>query len=214
MRIKNKTKAQIDHEHWFRKKAKRQKKLIEDLDGEIWLPVKGYEGLYTVSCQGRIKSLDRIVYKKGAAYEIPSKLLSVTGGNGIYKQITLFRNGKRNYCSIHRLVCEAFHDNPDNKEQVNHIDGNKQNNYVENLEWCTRSENAIHSIITGLRDIRGGKHFAAKPIVMCNMDGVTIEKFDYIKGAMDKYNFKTMKLIIDTAKGYRESAYGYKWKYL
>ena len=71
------------------------------------------------------------------------------GKNG-YKSVTLFLDGKRNYKLIHRLVAETFISNYENKPEVNHIDGDKLNNNVHNLEWCTRSENAQHMYEIGL----------------------------------------------------------------
>jgi len=208
-----KTKAEIDHDYWFRKKAKRKISSIPDIEGEIWKCVLNYEGLYIVSNKGRVKSVDRISFKRGLPYEIPSKLLS-TGGGGNYLQVTLFREGIRYYHLVHRLVCIAFHKNPENKPEVNHKDGNKHNNNDWNLEWSTKSENCTHAIETGLRDIKGGKHFNAKKIGMYTIDDLLIEEFDCIADAMRKNNFKTMISIINTARGIRDNAYGYKWKYL
>lgn len=67
-----------------------------------------------------------------------------------YVYVNLWNNGKRKHCRVHRLVCEAFIKNPMNKKCVNHIDGNKSNNCVENLEWCSVSENTKHAFDNGL----------------------------------------------------------------
>lgn len=71
--------------------------------------------------------------------------------NGVYKNIALHKNKRSYYRYIHRLVCEAFCDNPNNKPMVNHIDGNKLNNHYLNLEWVTKGENQAHAFRTGLR---------------------------------------------------------------
>lgn len=105
--------------------------------GEIWKPVKGFEELYEISSEGRLKS-----YKRNSS----GKMLKLTNQNGDYLRVVLQGVGKqRKSISIHRLVAEHFIPNPDNLPEVNHIDGNKQNNSVGNLEWCSREYNAMHS---------------------------------------------------------------------
>lgn len=108
---------------------------------EEWKNVKGYEGLYKISNLGRVKN----------KY---NKILNghVTKG---YVRIALSKNRKVKTTSIHRLVAEHFIDNSTNKPYVNHIDGDKQNNNVNNLEWCTQLENVHHAIKNGLLNQRG-----------------------------------------------------------
>lgn len=130
---------------------------------EVWKPIKGFEGLYEVSNMGRVKSLDRaynlpIEYFPGGKALKKGRIISGNKGDKHYQQVALFdRQGKKKYASIHRLVAEAFIPNPEGKKQVNHIDGNKQNNNVSNLEWVTPSENIIHSYNTGLNTHYGEK---------------------------------------------------------
>ena len=110
---------------------------------EIWKAIKDYEGKYEVSNLGRVKSLERTsrLNKK-----IKEKILAPREHTGGYLRVQLSR--KDFY--IHRLVAETFIPNPENKSQVNHIDGNKRNNRVDNLEWNTPLENNLHAIRTGL----------------------------------------------------------------
>jgi hypothetical protein len=96
---------------------------------ELWKDITSYEGSYWVSNFGRVKSCRKVL----KCY-----------CNGKYVQVMLGRKGKQPL--IHRLVAEAFIPNPENKPQVNHIDGNKLNNNVDNLEWCTCAENMIHCV--------------------------------------------------------------------
>lgn len=103
---------------------------------EFWRPIKGYEGLYEVSNFGRIKSLK---YGK-------ERILKPFNGNRNYLRVHLSKNNKPINAQIHRLVAEAFIENPKNKPFVNHIDFDQHNNKVNNLEWCTQSENCIHNI--------------------------------------------------------------------
>lgn len=122
--------------------------------GECWKDIKGYEK-YQISNFGRVRRKAKIVkvgiknVKKAFKEEQLLKPLKFTKG---YLGIKLYNNsGAKNY-KIHRLVAEAFIPNPDNLEQVNHIDGDKTNNKVNNLEWCSCQENMEHSYRIGLRD--------------------------------------------------------------
>ena len=114
---------------------------------EEWRNVRGYEGLYQISNKGRIKSLDRYVKnsRKGNRL-IKEKVLNPTDNGHGYKIIGLNYKGKRKNHYIHRLVAEAFIPNPYNKKCVNHIDYDRGNNNVDNLEWCTTKENMQHSV--------------------------------------------------------------------
>ena len=124
---------------------------------EIWKPIPNYETQYEVSSYGNVRSLCRTVYDERGYYKNlkgkPLKL-SVNGKKGlsVYYRVTLKRkNGEvshREY--IHRLVATLFINNPDNKPEVNHKDGNKFNNKVDNLEWITGLENKRHAINIGL----------------------------------------------------------------
>lgn len=117
---------------------------------EIWKDVKGYEGLYQVSNLGRVKSLERQKSNGKGLVKIDEKVLTQDITNWGYYRVALYKKGTRKYYKVHRLVAIAFLPNPENKEQVNHIDGDKLNNNVDNLEWNTRIENIHHAKINGL----------------------------------------------------------------
>lgn len=111
------------------------------MNKEIWKDIKDYEGLYQISSYGRVKSFygkEKILKPSIQHFEYKNK-------NYKREKIELVKNGIRKSLKIHRLVAQAFIPNPDNKTQVNHIDGNPLNNKVENLEWCTDKENKIHA---------------------------------------------------------------------
>lgn len=113
---------------------------------EIWKGISGYEGLYEISNFGYVKSFCK---KTGG-----SIIKNILGQNGYYK-VNLMKRGKRKQPYIHRLVAQAFIPNPENKPEVNHIDGNKLNNHVSNLEWCTSKENSLHCLSNSLQKVRG-----------------------------------------------------------
>lgn len=105
---------------------------------EIWKDVVGFEGLYKVSNTGKLKSLDR---KDSLGHNIRGKQISTKKNNRGYVQVHLTKDGKCHMKLMHRLVAEAFIENKNNLPQVNHKDEDKDNNTVENLEWCTNLYN-------------------------------------------------------------------------
>lgn len=115
----------------------------------MWKEVKGYEGLYQISDTGLVRSLHRTVLNKnGKPQNYLGKLLkpdTYKMPNSSYQRVTLSKEGITKRFLVHRLVAEAFIPNPQNKEHVNHIDNNGLNNSVENLEWCSHSENMLHA---------------------------------------------------------------------
>lgn len=116
---------------------------------EIWKPIPGYEGYYEVSNLGRVKSLGRYVFRDLYKYYRKERIRSPYVNQG-YLSITLNKDKSEKTYAVHRLVALAFIPNPDNKPAINHIDGNKQNNCVTNLEWVTSAENSSHAVRTGL----------------------------------------------------------------
>lgn len=115
---------------------------------EIWKDIPNYEGLYQISNYGQAKSL---MFINKQCKNKREKILKTYINNRGYKTIKLAKNKTKKAFFIHRLVAENFINNLENKKEVNHIDGNKLNNNVSNLEWCTRSENMHHAYEMGLR---------------------------------------------------------------
>jgi hypothetical protein len=121
-----------------------------------WKPVKGFEELYEVSNTGEVRGLKRGV------------LLSQTTKSNGYKSVKLSKNSKYEHRYVHRLVAEAFLENPQNKKTVNHKNGKKDMNNVENLEWLTYSENHKHAYNTGLKErkaTRGNTKLSSPDVV-------------------------------------------------
>lgn len=121
---------------------------------EEWKQIQRYNGIYYVSNLGRIKSIPHVVERKdGTSQKVGERIIRHHVSKTGYHQVELRIDKKSKYPLVHRLVAEAFLDNPENKPQVNHIDGDKGNNAVDNLEWVTCSENAIHAFAKNLRKV-------------------------------------------------------------
>jgi len=165
---------------------------------EIWKPIRGYEGLYQVSNFGRVKSLERIIHTNTKTYFqatrkrkiiIPVKAYSQTRykkekiltkniDEDGYVRVGLFKNSKLKTFRVGRLVALHFIANPFNKTQVNHVDGNKKNNYYENLEWTTPKENTRHAHRIGLVNYKGQLNSQSK---LKNKDITIIKQLRNIK---------------------------------
>lgn len=169
-----------------------------------WKDVVGFEGLYKVSDTGKIYSVksNRVIKHK----------ISKTG----YCNIELHKDGKPIMKYVHRLVAEAFVDNPTNKPQVNHKDGNKQNNHFSNLEWVTASENQRHALLNGLHapSPMAGKIGALNPcsktIYQYDTEGNFIKKWDSISDASRELGIGNSN-ISNCLSGRYKTAGGYKW---
>lgn len=114
---------------------------------EIWKPVPEFEGYYEVSNLGRVRSVDRYCVRPTVGDKAfrKGKIVGFRVSKRGYLQAVLHKDGEKFHPYIHRLVAKAFIPNPENKPQVNHKDGDKTNNCVENLEWNTNLENNLHS---------------------------------------------------------------------
>lgn len=161
---------------------------------EEWKSIENYEGFYEVSNLGNIKNS-----KTGRVLKPTDR------GNGYYC-CTLCKNGTRKNIDIHRLVAKAFIDNPENKPEVNHIDGNKQNNCVENLEWATRSENEIHAMDNDLCKYN-------KPIKATNVK--TGESIEFRSMHQATEHFGMYKRCVEAVLlGRRKTHHGYTFEYI
>ena len=121
------------------------------MDNEVWKDVKGYEGYYQVSNLGNVRSLDRtILCKNGSKRFTTGKILKPQKDYQGYLRVCLNVCGKFKTYRVHRLVALNFLDEKENKDQINHVNGVKDDNRLANLEWVTGSENIKHAIKTGL----------------------------------------------------------------
>lgn len=181
---------------------------------EEWRDIKGYEGSYQVSNTRKVRSLDRTIMagKPLVPTMIKGKEIKSRISKNGYEMVTVSSKSNTKHMHVHRLVAEAFIPNNDKKREINHIDANKLNNNVENLEWVTSQENKIHANKNGLYKNRyiGAEKIAKKqriPIVMDN----NILVFGVNKTAKE-LGFSASS-ITQVLHGERDSTHGHTFRY-
>lgn len=181
---------------------------------EVWKDIEGYEGLYQVSNLGRIKSLDRLVsYSNGGIRFYKSQILKPKLEKDGYLRIGLRKEKKKVFFLIHRLVANAFIPNLDNLPQVNHKDENKQNNTVDNLEWCTAKYNINYGTRTERNTTSRINHpLRSKQVVQLDLEGNVIAIYPSLMEA--QRNGYIASGIWSCCNNKVETHYGYKWQYL
>lgn len=161
--------------------------LDNSMTKEVWKPVLGYEGIYEVSSLGNVKRTGKNKILKGR----------ITGSSYLRVQVCVRPYLKEHY--IHRLVAIAFVPNPENKQQVNHINGIKTDNRLENLEWATPSENILHSFRTGLQKPSWPNGFpfrhSSKKIAAFDLDDNLLGNYDSISNAEQVLKISRFNLI-------------------
>lgn len=178
---------------------------------EIWKPIMGYEDRYQISNRGNVKSLSRV---DKLNRPIDEKLLTLVVNAHGYSQVALHKNGRKTI-KVHRLVAEHFIPNLDNKPCINHINGVKTDNRVENLEWCTPSENQKHRFrVLGHKNKMSDEN--KKQLILAHNKRVLCvelnKEFDSAKNAslwMGKHE-KTISYCICNNK----KCGGYTWRYV
>ena len=179
------------------------------MKNEEWRDVVGYEGLYQVSSMGRVKSLERrFIDKIGRERYVKECFLKPCADRGGYLRVGLCDGKKQKTFKVHRLVCEAFHENPDNKPQVNHINEIKTDNRASNLEWATARENSNF----GTRNERVAKA-RSKLVGQYAQDGELIKVWPSTMEVERQAGFSQGN-ISKAANGKYKHAYGFIWKYI
>lgn len=173
---------------------------------EEWRDVKGYEGLYQVSNYGKVRC---IMFRNNIIEKKQIKLLKPQINKQGRVYISLYKNGHRKNCIVHRLVAGAFLDNPQGLPEVNHIDGNPSNNFVKNLEWCTKKYNAQHAYDNNLTGLKARNESKKKPVI--RSDGKIYES---IRGCAREMGV-TQRAINDVLQGrhYAHRVKGYSFDY-
>lgn len=180
---------------------------LQDLDGEFWEDILGYEGLYKISNKSRVKSLERF-YGENNKIHKKDKIKSQHISFG-YPHVTLSKGGIKKSYFIHRLIAIQFIPNPLNLPEVNHINGIRDDSRVENLEWVTCSENIKHAFRIGNKKIkRGVDSVLSKPILALKIDTQDCVIYASQREASRELNIKQVNIFnvlhgnLKTAKGY------------
>ena len=197
---------------------------------EVFKNIEGYEGLYAISNEGRVKSLARDVEWRGTIRHQPERILKPIANNRGYLHVFLCKDGKVKTYYLHRLVASAFIENPDGLPQVNHKDECPTNNCVfvnedgsvnyekSNLEWCTNEYNCNYGTHNQrmAETLTNGKR--SIPVDMLTKDGELIRTFPSSAEAMrwlriNGYPKASHSHVNECCKGRLQSCYGFKWRY-
>ena len=160
----------------------------EELANEEWRPIKGYEGLYEVSSTGKVRSLGRRIFAKPGSktwkfVDIDGKIMKQSPNKDGYLRVMLSKNNKRIGYFVHRLGAAAFAGNPNGYGEVNHKDEDKSNNYMTNLEWCSRRYNNMYGtrLKRVLPNVLNHVENSKKKVAMYDTEGNFIRSFNSIK---------------------------------
>lgn len=185
------------------------------MKNEIWKPITGFEGLYEISNFGRVKSLSKKVKSRWGYRTTSERILKPRfDGRKNYYKVYL---GANHEFQVHRLVAQAFIPNPKNKPQVNHKNGNKIDNRVDNLEWVTIGENGKHAFLNGLwkpawKGIKGSNSYFAKKVNQYNLDGTFIKTWGSIVEIEQSLGISEPS-ISQCCNGKTKKSHGYIWKF-
>lgn len=187
---------------------------------ETWKDIIGFEGLYQASNAGRVKSLERVV-SCGKGNRIIKEAIKKPGKNSSgYPVINLFKNSKCYPHTVHSLIARYFIPNPSNFPEVNHKNGIKSDNDINNLEWVTYSMNIKHAYDTGLRKKQapmkgkfGAKNHLSKPIAQYDLSGKLIKEWSCSKDVTRETGMNH-HVIRSCANGVVKTAYSFIWKFI
>lgn len=182
-----------------------------------FVPILGYEGFYEISPEGIIKSLPRVVcLKNGKRVKYKGGVVSQRKNSNGYMYATLCKGGVRKHYGVHRLLAKMFIPNPDNKQEVNHINGVRHDNRLCNLEWVSHTENIQHaySVLKTKPSMLGkyGKDHNRSKIILQIKDGKIIAEFYGFYEAKRKTGVNVSN-ICSCCKGNRREAGGFHWEY-
>ena len=179
---------------------------------EQWRDIQGFEGLYQISDHGRVKSNDRVIsqsnrYGTTTIHVYKGRILKESMNPNGYIHVDLHKEGKTIRFLIHRLVAIHFLEKQDGQNIINHLDGNKSNNTVSNLEWCTQSQNIQYAYDHGTKI---PPHM--KRIAQYDMDGNLIKIWSSVSDVCRELKLQSSN-IAKVCRGQRNHAGGFKWQY-
>lgn len=172
---------------------------------EVWKPIEGTHGMVEISSEGRVRSLLR-----------PARtILKMQKDTKGYYRVRVTVNREKMTFKVHREVAKAFIPNPEGKPQVNHIDGNKSNNAVSNLEWVTNQENARHAFDTGLFDsvtagAQRSNELRKRPIIAREVLTGAVMQFPSVSDAERYFKSRHVTAVL---KGHRPHVKGWTFAY-
>lgn len=172
---------------------------------EVWKNVLGYEGLYQVSNLGRVKSLVR-------PYRNEERILKQKDNGFGYLYVTLCKNGKMKNYRVNRLVALTYVPNPHNYKFVDHINGNKTDNRVENLRWVESYDENVRNEITHYRMTHANRTRVSKPVEQIDANGNIVAIFESAADAGRKLNICDVP-IRKCCRGLEKTYMGYAWRY-
>lgn len=212
---KNPLNCKLDNLIWCPKIDRHVKYIIDDLEGEVWKDVVGYEGYYSVSNKGRVKSLGRDIFATNRIIHTQDRIMELATNVGGYYYVTLSKEGSSKKCLVHRLVAFAFIENSNNFPHIDHIDTNTKNNCIENLRWVTPSLNMQNEITKehiskGLKG-KENQSWNCSPIVQLQGDLLVAQFPSIAEAERAGYGYSSIqKCLAKKQKTHK----GYSWMYL
>lgn len=179
------------------------------LSMEIWRDIKGYDGLYQVSNEGRVKSVDRVIETSNGKRLYKGRIITPYEKKNGYYTVDLYNKGKKEKKFVHKLVGDTFIPNPHKYTVVDHIDGDKQNNNIENLRWCTQQQNNNFELY---RSHQKNNKLKSKIVYMYDSNDLLIAIYPSTKEVERQMNIHS-GTVSKWCLGKCEDKKGYKWSY-
>lgn len=197
----------------------RERKILKQFIWQKWRFINGFGNYFKISNIGNVKKIEKFVLFRNKYLIVPEHYLAKTRDKNGYLKVKIFYENKRKNIFIHRLVAIAFLNNPENKPQVNHKDGVKNNNKLKNLEWSTNKENVAHAFNILNRNgshtgLLGAKNKSSKAVIQFSKDKQFIKNWESMADVFRELNISTgaISACCKERKGFN-TAGGFIWRY-